>query len=279
MAVVWPRAIILHANHAVVTEHIGPHGPVRSRMLLWCNAGSGYITVNGERYAISPQVFFFLPWDRMIRYHPSGKRPLLLGGIHIIPDHTSRKPVYEIAHSRRHALFQDASRRDRGEFPGIVEGRPSAAMLHSAEYIVSRWQRGGMIPALARSLAAVVMDEIVNCVDSDKNKREIPQPIRELAATVDSMPAEGHDIDSMRRACSMSRSTLTRLFKRHYGISPMQYVLRARIARAAELLATTTMPVASVGEASGIPDQYHFSRMFKQLKGVPPRVYRERNGI
>ena len=60
--------------------------------------------------------------------------------------------------------------------------------------------------------------------------------------------------------------------------SPYQELLRAKISRAAELLLSTDLTVREVGVRVGCADPYEFSRRFKRLMGVSPRLYREQRG-
>ena len=56
----------------------------------------------------------------------------------------------------------------------------------------------------------------------------------------------------------------------------MEYVKRLRIARACELLITTTMSVADIARAVGYPDPFYFSRQFRRVRDCSPTQFRER---
>lgn len=75
-----------------------------------------------------------------------------------------------------------------------------------------------------------------------------------------------------------SATRLNRLFRDHTGQSPIRYVNRQRMARAAQLLTLSTLTVAEIARGVGFPDQYHFSRRFKQATGYAPTHYRAING-
>ncbi len=73
----------------------------------------------------------------------------------------------------------------------------------------------------------------------------------------------------------VSRSALLRRFKQVSGESPMRYLLRCRLERAAELLKTTDAPIAEVASACGFFDQSHLARAFREARGVTPMQYRK----
>ncbi len=73
----------------------------------------------------------------------------------------------------------------------------------------------------------------------------------------------------------VSRSALLRRFRQVSGESPMRYLLRCRVERAAELLKTTDVPIAQVASACGFFDQSHLARAFREAQGVTPMQYRK----
>ena len=72
----------------------------------------------------------------------------------------------------------------------------------------------------------------------------------------------------------MSPSSLFRLFRHHVGHSPVDYLIRLRIGRAAEMLRRETARISEVSEAAGFTDSNYFSRQFHRVMGVSPRDYR-----
>ena len=72
----------------------------------------------------------------------------------------------------------------------------------------------------------------------------------------------------------MSPFHFARLFQRSTGLPPHRFVVRARIARAAALLAEPEPPIAQVSRVVGFRTPSHFSTVFRRLMGVTPHEYR-----
>ncbi|MDY5231376.1 MAG: AraC family transcriptional regulator [Eubacteriales bacterium] len=73
--------------------------------------------------------------------------------------------------------------------------------------------------------------------------------------------------------CQISYTYFKRLFIQKFGITPIKYVAKLRMERAAELLATARYTVTEVAEICGFENVYYFSTVFKKHFGVSPKNY------
>ena len=89
----------------------------------------------------------------------------------------------------------------------------------------------------------------------------------------------GHDwtIDTAAAAASMSRSGFARRFKELLEMSFFDYLTRLRMRNARELLVTTRVPVADVGERVGYSSELSFVKAFRKLHGMTPRAWRKQH--
>lgn len=72
----------------------------------------------------------------------------------------------------------------------------------------------------------------------------------------------------------VSASYLSRTFNQEAGESISCYISRARVEKAAELLAFSSMSVQNIAAYVGFSDLNYFSRCFKKYKNVTPTEYR-----
>ncbi|MBO0810904.1 MAG: helix-turn-helix domain-containing protein [Microlunatus sp.] len=103
-----------------------------------------------------------------------------------------------------------------------------------------------------------------------------PAPIRQVAGLMAAAPERPWRVDELARTAALDPDYLGRLFRRHLGVSPIAYLARIRVERAAQLLANSDEPVARIGMLVGWPDPTYFARRFRQLTGTTPATYRER---
>ncbi len=83
------------------------------------------------------------------------------------------------------------------------------------------------------------------------------------------------DLEDIAAAGHISTRTLNRRFRSQLGDSPLQWLLRARVRRAQELLETTDHPIQRVARQAGFASTATFRERFRRLVGVSPGAYRE----
>ena len=90
-----------------------------------------------------------------------------------------------------------------------------------------------------------------------------------------------HDLTNSELAavCNISEVYFRKLFTKHFGVSPKQYIIDLRIQKAKQLLAEGAMSASAVSNECGFSNPYHFCRLFKQHTGSTPTEYRKANLI
>ncbi len=71
------------------------------------------------------------------------------------------------------------------------------------------------------------------------------------------------------------KTYLSQLFKKHCGLSIMQYYNSLKIKEAKKLIKEGKLTMAKISEKLGFNNQYYFSRVFKKVEGVSPTEYKE----
>jgi YesN/AraC family two-component response regulator len=82
-------------------------------------------------------------------------------------------------------------------------------------------------------------------------------------------------LETVASVCGLSRFEFSRLFRKKFGITFREYVIRCKINKAAELLDNPHTLVIDVAHLVGITDPSHFARCFRRHTGMTPSEYRE----
>ena len=96
---------------------------------------------------------------------------------------------------------------------------------------------------------------------------------RRIGEFIERNLSERFTLADLAGAAYMSRFHFARMFRRTFGISPMEYVLRERIERAKPMLLDRRVSIADVAATFGFCDQSHFTRSFRRIAGCSPRQF------
>lgn len=80
-------------------------------------------------------------------------------------------------------------------------------------------------------------------------------------------------LTKLAEMAGISQYYFCQLFKQSVGITPYQYVLQLRVERAKHLLKSQKMTICDVALACGFADQSHFTKHFRKLTGMTPKMY------
>jgi AraC-like DNA-binding protein len=94
------------------------------------------------------------------------------------------------------------------------------------------------------------------------------------ALWLDAHASEPLDLGRVARESGVSAFHFLRLFARVTGVTPHQYLVRARLRRAARLLAQDARAIADIAYEVGFGDLSNFIRTFRRASGMSPRHFR-----
>jgi AraC-like DNA-binding protein len=101
-----------------------------------------------------------------------------------------------------------------------------------------------------------------------------PARVARVLRQLESRADEPHSLGELARTAGLSRYHFLRTFKSVTGVTPHQWLLRARLRDAAQLLITSRSPVTEIALDVGFEDLSNFIRSFRAEFGVSPSRYR-----
>jgi AraC-like DNA-binding protein len=99
---------------------------------------------------------------------------------------------------------------------------------------------------------------------------------KRMRAAIDAMhefPGRRWSVQDLAKQAAMSRTSFALKFRETVGLSPMDYLARWRMARAAEKLTHSRDSISSIGLALGYESEKSFSTAFKRVMKCSPRQY------
>jgi len=167
--------------------------------------------------------------------------------------------------------------------PVIVRGETAVrigTLNHSLAQCQQHHSLGGAVQR--RSLLYQLFDALCAACPETARDLDALRGLQRLAPTLSRIAERLDDptvsVRELAKRAGLSPSRFHELFKSVLGRSPSQYIQNQRMARAEQLLIGSDLRVRDIAVRAGWADEFHFSRLFKQLHGVSPLGYRTQVG-
>lgn len=156
--------------------------------------------------------------------------------------------------------------------PGLRIQAAGPAMVLALTQAVDAWLTGG------RHGPALAANALERCLLLTAAEAGTPPAADTLVAAamdlLDRTPGRAWTTPGLATAVHASAGHLTRRFRCVAGESPMRWLMRRRIALAAHLLSSTSLPVKAVAQKCGFRNPFHFTTCFRSHFGRPPSEFR-----
>lgn len=239
--------------------------------------GSGlHVTSQGE-WAIGAGDVFVLHSDQAHGYVNTADLDLV--NILFDLDELGLPPVDVAALPGYHVLFDLEPRyRARDQFRsrlrlGPSQLRPVAALIDRLEGELQEQRPGSGFASLATFM--LLLADLCRAYSEVEDPAVLPLlRLGSLVSYLDQHYDEPLTLDDLASIACLSRRSLTRAFRTAFGDSPIDYLIRLRLDRAAGLLESTDLPVLDVAQRVGFADSNYFARAFRKHYGTSPTAYR-----
>lgn len=147
---------------------------------------------------------------------------------------------------------------------------------------------GELAQAAAEGRCNLGVDEVgmmfaTRFIDVVLGHKRKPEKMRQLdrrrviesALWIDERAEQQHKLDKLAQGVGLSPYHYLRMFRKVLGITPHQFLIRARLRRAARLLATDNRSITEIAFDVGFADLSNFVRTFHRAAGVSPTRFRD----
>ncbi|MBL8025269.1 MAG: helix-turn-helix transcriptional regulator [Fibrobacteres bacterium] len=122
-----------------------------------------------------------------------------------------------------------------------------------------------------------ILNEVQIYSVSQNNRNDNDETIASISRMMKLQPEKEWNYELVAKRHGMSYSLFRKKFVKVTGKSPHRYHNEARTALACELL-VKGYPIKEVASLVGLPDPFHFSKVFKSVTGFAPSFYASKQG-
>jgi len=152
------------------------------------------------------------------------------------------------------------------EISDIIEKIPDALGETEMTDLDITWGR------ISLALALHFKNQVFSDAES-KGRHETK--INNICSWIDENIGEDLNIDRIASLFGMSRSLLTKEFRKHTNTSIVEYINTRKLQKAGSILVSTDMSITEASLESGFPSIGNFYRQFKELYGVTPTEFKK----
>lgn len=258
----------LYLTRAGYFPHAAGHRVARDTIdefiAIYCVAGQGWYAATGQRWPVAAGDFLVVlpgtahaygadeaaPWT--IHWaHFSGADAgdlLALAGI------TPGQPLFPV-----------------GERPGLV-----ALFMEILQTLQSGYSLYHLLAAAAALRQLLSQVALVHRYTPPASRRDVH--VERIITFMLEHLDERLTLDALAAEAAMSRGHFSRRFHDRTGYPPIDYFIRLKMQRAAELLEGSDLSMGEISDLLGYSDPYYFSRLFKKIMGAAPTQYRAERG-
>jgi len=155
---------------------------------------------------------------------------------------------------------------------------PSLMEQHLIAIHTELTNQGRPDPVIVRNLLENWLRTTARTLQRQRAADAIPKPLLAIRHFIESEYASPLDLPDLAARSKLSVSHFCALFKRHFGLAPIEYLIRHRMHQAAYLLRDREVTISEAGRRVGYEDLFHFSKLFKKHFGASPRHWRSAGG-
>lgn len=233
-------------------------------IFIYCYQGTGWFNVHEKTYEVKANNFFVLPKGIRHKYGADPKNPWTIYWVHF---------TGELAKEYFHYLMSENSFKPRIAIPSKERNHLFDEVLHYASMIKNKDAVIYANNCLYNYLASF-KNIIVAHSESDRKKTDI---IDSCITVMKENLDKNLNLYEISQLMDISISHLSALFKEKMHDSPYNHYIFLKIQRACYLLWNSEANIKTIAAELGYEDAYHFSRVFKNMMGLSPKQFRNRD--
>lgn len=237
----------------------------QTEVLCLANAGKATFYVDGQEFSLAPGEFLYLPVGSSSRASWAGETidyfTLDFAFVSKLVHHAP--PTLDLSEESPYYLAARPFKTENGTLSDMIRSIDSAFRTDA--------ETGGL-------RAAAQFHRLFQQL-LDNGARMAGSRIRPALDAIESDPARSYSQKELAQMCALSPSRFFVLFSEETGMGPVRYRNLLRIEIARRLLTSQCYTVEETAEQLGFSSADYFSRTFKSLTGISPKIYQLQAGL
>ncbi|MBU7005990.1 AraC family transcriptional regulator [Phosphitispora fastidiosa] len=133
-----------------------------------------------------------------------------------------------------------------------------------------------VLQSLNSQITVSLLRNVSNNLSNDSRPKEYSdiRAVKRAKEFLQSHLCSDFSLDDLASFVNYSPYHFIRIFKKHTGKTPFEYLTELKIEKAKGLLATKSYSISEVSFLCGFANRTHFSTIFKRMVGMTPSFYR-----
>lgn len=264
----FARSSLLHLQEIGSLEarraHTSERSGLQSYLFFMVISGSGSLSYEGKTYSLSSGSCVFINCKNLYSHTTDEKDLWTLRWTHFFGP--SMSSIYD-------------KYCERGGRPTFMLSTNELEKMNSVWTDImttakgTDYMRDMLINEQLSTLIRLIMEQSWHPED----QRHAPKraSVVDVKAYIDEHYNEKISLDELSSRFFIDKYYLTKAFRSQFGLNISTYVQNIRITKAKQLLRFSNLTVEEIGAEVGMSDPAYFSRVFKNVEGVGPKMYRE----
>lgn len=124
-------------------------------------------------------------------------------------------------------------------------------------------------------MSLMIYDLIINLFLAEKNTSSTKNSLQKTLDFIFENYAKPITVNDIAKEVHMSASNFAKIFKKQYGTSPYDCLLRVRLSKSKELLKNTDMAISEIAYKTGFTSDSCFINFFKREESISPLQFRK----
>ncbi len=244
------------------SRHVGQRDDLDSYLFFVVLEGSGRLHYRGREYALRPGSCVFIDCRHEYQHESLGGE-WNIRWVHFCGK--GAKELYEYYRQSGGRVCMTPK-----DFLAYSDLLADIYRHASSEFYVSDLQ---LYQYLVRLMTMLCEENRVQELES-----EIENGVRDMTPVkqyLEQHYQEKISLDLLAEQFYVNKFYMTRIFKKQFGDSIVNYLTQIRITRAKQLLRFTELSIEKIGQECGLSDVNYFARVFRKVEGTSPGEFRK----